>query len=113
MNNDGLGLENNEECNIVADTLEKIIDEETSTWFTVEEDDVIYCNMNSWSAKGGGMVDDTITEKLNRDYPYGTIMFTSVVAEDGNIYNPSHGTPLWLIKEFIEFLRNCGGFYVY
>ena len=113
MNNDGLGLENNEECNIVADTLEKIIDEETSTWFTVEQDDVIYCNMNSWSTKGGGMVDDTITEKLNEDYPYGTIMFTSVVAEDGNIYNPSHGTPLWLIKEFIEFLRNCGGFYVY
>ena len=112
MGNDGMGLDNWQECNSMADALEKAITEETSTWFVVEEEDLIYCNMNSWSKSGGGFVDDETTEKLNAAYPYGTIMFTSVVTDDG-VFHPSHGTPLWMIKEFIKFLRNCGGFSIW
>ena len=37
----------------------------------------------------------------------------SIVTDDGNVYYPSHGTPLWLINEFINFLRNCGGFSIW
>ena len=107
-----MGLDNWQECNSMADALEKAITEETSTWFVVEEEDLIYCNMNSWSRSGGGVVDDETVDSLNAAYPYGTIMFTSVVT-DGGLFHPSHGTPIWMIREFIKFLRNCGGFSIW
>ena len=111
MGNDGLGLENWQECNAMADALEKVVDQEDNL---IDPDDRIYCNMNSWSQSGSqGLLDDDLTDKLNEDYPYGTIMFTSVVSDDGNVYYPSHGTPLWMIKEFIKFLRNSGGFSIW
>ena len=111
MGNDGLGLENWQECNAMADALEKVVDEEDNL---KDPDDQIYCNMNSWSQSGSqGLLDDELTDKLNEDYPYGTIMFTSIVSDDGNVYYPSHGTPLWMIRQFIKFLRNCGGFSIW
>ena len=111
MGNDGMGLDNWQECNAVADALEKVVDQEDNL---IDPEDVIYCNMNSWNQTGSqGLMDDETTEKLNKDYPYGTIMFTSIVSDDGNVYYPSHGTPLWLIKEFIKFLKNCGGFSIW
>jgi hypothetical protein len=110
MGNDGLGLDNWQECNALADALELSIAEEENL---KDDEDTIYCNMGSWTQSGGNMVDEEITDKLNEDYPYGSIMFTSIVSDSGNIYYPSHGTPLWLIKEFIKFLRNCGGFSIW
>ena len=111
MGNDGMGLDNWQECNAVADALEKVVDQEDNL---KDPDDQIYCNMNSLSQSGSqGLLDDDLTDKLNEDYPYGTIMFTSIVSDDGNVYYPSHGTPLWMIKEFINFLRNCGGFSIW
>jgi len=111
MGNDGLGLDNWQECNALADALEKVVSEEDNLQ---DPEDVIYCNMNSWSQSGSnGLLDDDLTDKLNEDYPYGTIMFTSVVSDDGNVYYPSHGTPLWMIREFTKFLRNCGGFSIW
>jgi len=111
MGNDGLGLDNWQECNAMADALEKVVDQEDNL---IDPEDKIYCNMNSWSQTGtNGLLDDELTDKLNDDFPYGTIMFTSVVGADGNVYHPSHGTPLWLIREFIKFLKNCGGFSIW
>ena len=80
----------------------------------IDDEDVIYCNMGGWSTRGnGGMLDASIAMMLNRDYPYGTIMFSGVVGDGGAIYEPSHSAPLWLVKEFILFLKNCGGFSIW
>lgn len=109
--NDGKGLDNWQECNALADALEKVIAQEENL---IDDEDVIYCNMGDWSARGNkGMLDASIAMMLNRDYPYGTIMFSGIVGDGGAIYEPTHSTPLWLVKEFIIFLKNCGGFSVW
>ena len=77
-----------------------------------EEEDVIYCNMGSWSTMNGGIVSEDIIEELNEVLPYGKVTMTGIVRDDG-VYYPSHSSPKWLIDQFIVFLRHCGGFSVW
>ncbi len=37
-------------------------------------------------------------------------MYNGVVDEDGQLVFPSHGVSLGHVREFIKFLRHCGGF---
>ena len=60
----------------------------------------------------GGMVSEDIVEELNEVLPYGKVTMTGIVRDD-SIYYPSHGSPKWLIDEFITFLRHCGGFSIW
>ena len=77
------------------------------------EDDCIYINLGSWSTKNGGWVDKEIQESLNKDWPYRDVRFTKLVGEDGNLYHPTHSAPVWHIKKWISFLKECGGFEIY
>ena len=51
--------------------------------------------------------------ELNKDYAEGTLMFRSVVMPDGTLAESSHSTSLGRIKQFVTFLRGCGGFEIW
>lgn len=108
--NDGAGLDNQEDCNKLADVLEEMIQTETE----LEDDvDTLYLNLGSWTNMSGRFVDGEIEEKLNEEYPIGNVLYQSVVMEDGTIVHPAHSAPLRHINKFISFLRECGGFQIW
>ena len=108
--NDGAGLDNQKDCNRLADALEEII--HTSTQME-EPSDVIYLNLGSWTDMNGRFLGEEINEQLNEQYEVGEILYGSVVMEDGTIVQPSHSAPLRHVQNFISFLRECGGFEIW
>lgn len=108
--NDGGGLEDGFQCLQLANALEHMLDQENNL---EHEDDLIYINLGSWSTSGGQFVDEEIQDSLNKDWPIGDVKFTKVVGEDGNMYYPTHSSPVWHIKNWINFLKECGGFNIY
>ena len=108
--NDGAGLDNQKDCNRLADALEEII--HTSTQME-EPSDVIYLNLGSWTDINGRFLGEEISQQLNEQYEVGEILYGSVVMEDGKIVQPSHSAPLRHVQNFISFLRECGGFEIW
>lgn len=107
--NSGGGLRSQQKCNLLADAIEKIIEQ-----LAMEKDnDVIYTAHGMWVDNTGAFVGEELNRKLNDIHPIGSILYSSIVLEDGGIYSPAHGTSLFHIKEFINFLRNCGGFEIW
>lgn len=110
--NDGAGLKTQEECNLLADKLEyelQGIQESTE----LSDEDRISVNLGGWTTTEGSFIDEDLNNKLNENYPIGSVLLTPVVTENGLIVNPSHSTVISHIKEFIKFLRECGGFEIY
>ena len=110
--NSGGGLRNPEMCNKLADCIEEHISEHLSDELK-DDDDTIYLNLGSWTTADGRFLSQETNEQLNQKYPFGTVLYTSIVSEDGSIIEPSHGTNYGKIKQWIAFLRNCGGFEIY
>jgi hypothetical protein len=108
--NDGEGIRTQEECNKLADALENVLnsDERLS-----EEDAVIYLCLGSWCDTLGMFIPSEETEKLQKDHPIGTLLFTPVVLSNGTLAVSSHSVGVDYVKEFITFLRQCGGFQVW
>jgi len=110
--NSGGGLRNPEMCNKLADCIEDYINSELSQHLK-EDDDIIYLNLGCWVTTDGRFVGKETEDILNEKYPFGTVLHASVVMEDGLIMQTSHSTSYGRIKEWITFLRNCGGFEIY
>lgn len=110
--NSGYGLKNPKKCQELADALEEHITNHLKDELK-ENTDRIYVCMGSWSTDDGKFLHDDVEEKLNEQYPFGTIFFNGVVLEDGTVAYPSHGSSLKHIKNWINFLRECGGFQIY
>lgn len=108
--NDGAGLDNQEDCNKLADALEESITTQTEL---EDEVDTIYLNLGMWTSMDGKFLGEEINEQLNEQYPYGTILYGGVVMDDGSIAQPSHSAPLRHVKNFISFLKECGGFEIW
>lgn len=107
--NDGGGLKTQEDCDMLADAMELVL---TLNKKAMEEDsDRIYLCLGAWVTQDGAFVKDE--ETLNDDYPLGTIMYNGVVNKDGELVFPAHSASLSLVKEFITFLRECGGFEIH
>lgn len=110
-NNSGAGLETQEECDKLADSIEKIINEDKN--FN-DESDTIYVNLGMWVNDNGGFsVPNHIEKELNEQYPVGTLLYTSIVASNGELVNPAWGTSRSHVTDFIYFLRSCGGFEIW
>lgn len=109
--NDGQGPETQEECDSIADALEFMLSIDGSP--LKEDDDYVYTCMGSWCTSEGRSLEDHIQEQLNDQYPPGTVLTNSVVTPDSQVVQPSHSASLKHIRNFIKFLRNCGGFQVY
>lgn len=110
--NSGYGLKNPKKCEQLADALENHINNFLGENLK-ENDDTIYVCMGSWCTDQGGFLPREVDEKLEQDYPFGTILFNGIVLEDGTVVYPSHGSSLGHIKNWIAFLRTCGGFQIY
>ena len=108
--NDGAGLDNQEDCNLLADALEEIL--YTSTQME-EPSDVIYLNLGSWVSMDGKFLDENVNNELNEQYEVGEVLYGSVVREDGSIVQPAHSANLKHVQNFIAFLRECGGFEIW
>jgi hypothetical protein len=111
--NDGKGLRTQKQCDKLADAIELLISNNLNEYLA-EDDDRIYIVMGSWCEAGTGQfVPSAFTESLNEQYEYGDILYTPVVAENGTMVESAHGTSLGRLKQWITFLRNCGGFKIW
>jgi len=104
--NDGNGLKNQEECDILADALEKDMD-----LIFPEDAETLYVCMDMWVYPDGKfIVDKEVKELLNDQYKFGTILHSSIITNSGELVQPAHGISKSFLIDFIYFLRNCGGF---
>ena len=70
--------------------------------------------MGSWCEAGTGKFIGSEREQvLNEEYEYGDILYGPIVSENGTMVESSHGTSLGRIKQWITFLRSCGGFEIW
>ena len=111
--NDGKGLKTQKQCDKLADAIELLISNSYNEYLT-EDDDRIYICMGSWCEAGTGQfVPSEFTASLNEQYEYGDILYTPVVAANGTMVESSYSTSLGRLKQWIIFLRNCGGFKIW
>ena len=107
--NSGAGLKTQAECNDLAHALELLAD-------GMEEDGVTQFGFafGYWSYRDGSMiVDEKDTETLNKEYKYGSIITEMPVKLLDKDVWPAHVTQVEHLRQFIEFLRNCGGFEIW
>jgi hypothetical protein len=109
--NSGGGLKNQEECDMLADAIEAFMMLNNANMH--DEEDRFYLCLGGWGTADGSFIGPNRTEKLNQDYPIGTVLYNGVVAEDGTLVFPSHSAPLYHITNFVTFLRKCGGFEIW
>ena len=107
--NSGAGLKTQEECDALAEALEMLAD-------GMGEDGVTEFGFafGYWSYRDGSMiVDEKDTETLNKEYKYGSIITEMPVKLLDKDVWPAHVTQVEHLRQFIEFLRNCGGFEIW
>lgn len=107
--NDGRGLETQQDCDRLADALEAHL----KSIELNEENDRIFLCLGSWSTVDGRFINQDVEDELNETYPIGTVLSSAVVMKDGTIAYSAHSTSFDHIKEFISFLRKCGGFEIW
>ena len=78
-----------------------------------DDDDRIYVCVGGWITQDGRFVDENESEKLSTTHPLGTVIYSGIVSDNGSLVFPSHSSSLSHIKQFITFLRNCGGFQIF
>jgi len=111
--NDGKGLRTQKQCDKLADAIELLISNNYNEYLA-EDDDRIYIVMGSWCEAGTGRFIGSEREHvLNQQFEYGDMLYAPVVAEDGTMVESSYSTSLGRLKEWITFLRNCGGFKIW
>ena len=111
--NDGKGLRTQKQCDKLADAMELFISDGLNEHLT-DDDSRIYIVLGGWCEAGTGkFIPSEVEHKLNQQFEYGSLLYSSIVTEDGQRVESSHSTSLGRIKEFITFLRNCGGFQIW
>ena len=111
--NDGKGLRTQKQCDKLADAIELLISNNYNEYLTTDEDR-IYIVMGMWCEAGTGkFIPSEVQTILNEQYEYGDILYAPVVASDGTMVESSYSTSLGRLKQWITFLRNCGGFKIW
>ena len=111
--NDGKGLRTQKQCDKLADAIELLISNNYNEYLA-EDDDRIYICMGCWCEAGTGKFISSEREQvLNEEYEYGDILYGPIVAENGTMVESSYSTSLGRIKQWITFLRSCGGFKIW
>ena len=111
--NDGKGLRTQKQCDKLADAIELLISNNYNEYLTTDEDR-IYIVMGMWCEAGTGrFILSEVQAVLNEQYEYGDILYGPVVAVDGTMAESSYSTSLGRLKQWITFLRSCGGFQIW
>lgn len=108
--NDGKGVKTQEKCDELADAITEYMH-----GFRLKEDspDRAYLCLGMWVVDTGEFLSDEEEEKLNTDYPPGTVLVSQVISKEGKLVQPAHSISVERVKVFVNFLRNCGGFEIY
>jgi hypothetical protein len=70
--------------------------------------------MGSWCEAGTGkFIPSEDSLFLNEQYEYGDILYSPIVSKNGTMVEAAHGTSLGRLKQWITFLRSCGGFKIW
>jgi hypothetical protein len=110
--NQGAGLITQEECNVLANCMEKFMDTQFPDWDTIGLNSGWYYSQ---------VVDKTGKVHMSHLQPeeeakISTFLGTTKYIKNGEIemnefiYRPAHNVTKQWLKEFISFLRECGGF---
>lgn len=111
--NDGAGLRTQNQCDKLANAIEELISDKLNE-FVTDDDDRIFVVLGSWCEAGTGkFIPSDIELSLNQQFEYGSLQYSTIVTESGMRVESAHSTSLRRIKEFITFLRNCGGFKIW
>jgi hypothetical protein len=109
--NDGKGLRTQKQCDRLAEALEELLGTEINA---KDDDDRVFLCLGSWVEAGTGKFIGAEAEmSLNKEISYGSIQYTPVVSESGMLVESAHSASIFKIKQFITFLRNCGGFQIW
>jgi len=109
--NDGCGLDTQEDCNKLATAIMRMLTESDELFDA--DDDTIYLCLGMWCTNEGTSISEQETEDLNDEHPTGTIIKSPIVTSKGTLAYPAHSTSLSRIREWVAFLRECGGFQIY
>jgi hypothetical protein len=114
--NDGGGCSSAKKCKLLADGIENIAPSVMPFWNEIADDKVIYCCTQYWEelteSRDIVKADESAIQKLNEmHHIYQFISEPAVI--DGKKYVPFNRTKKSHIKQFTNFLRNCGGFNIY
>ena len=107
--NDGRGLKTEEECNKLADALEPVYEE----IFNESEVDELQICLGSWVDLSGRFITDKVYDELGEQFSHGDIITSPLVLDDGTVVKSAHSIDKEHLKEFIVFLRECGGFEIW
>ena len=104
-------MKTQKQCDRLASALEEFLGSELRI---KDDDDRIYLCLGSWCEAGTGrMVNGEECDSLNQQFNYGIIHYTPIVSQSGKMVESSHSVSVYRIKEFISFLRECGGFQIW
>ena len=70
--------------------------------------------MGAWVELDGKFISHDKIALMEHELPEpGSVMYSSFIAPDGTIMQSAHSTSKWHLQEFINFLRECGGFEIW
>lgn len=108
--NSGAGLKSHDECVKLANALDYLIGEPDS--FVAESGDRMYMCLGMWCTEEGGFLME-YEDELNMQYPPMTILNGPVALENGTLAYPAHSCSTTHVRNFISFLKYCGGFEIW
>ena len=111
--NDGKGLRTQKQCDRLADALELMMNDNFPKEFMEDDSNVIQVAMEFWEMIDTGKISLEDKADLNERYPCGTIFFDPVVTKKGVRVQSPYSCLLEDIKDWILFLRECGGFNIW
>jgi hypothetical protein len=111
--NDGKGLRTQKQCDRLADALELMLNDNFPKEFMADNSNVIYTVTGSWDVTDTGEITPDEEADLNEQYEFGTILWAPVLTKKGVLVETTYSCSLEDIKEWINFLRECGGFEIW
>ena len=113
--NDGKGLRNQNQCDKLADALEDILKHHFHK--ITDENQEIEFNLGCWVNMDNSFVtqnmNSRISSQVDEKYPYGTFITEPIVLDNGMRVKSAYTTSISFMKEWITFLRGCGGFQIF
>ena len=112
--NDGKGLRTQKQCDRLADAIELMLNNDTVYKdFMADNSNVMYIVTGSWEVTDTGEAFFDEEDELNEEYEYGTILWAPVVTKKGVMVETIYSCSLEHLKDWLNFLRECGGFKIW
>ena len=112
--NDGKGLRTQKQCDRLANALELMLNNDiVYKDFIADNSNVIYMVTGSWDVTDTGKAFLDEEDELIEEYEYGTILWAPVVTKKGVLVETTYSCSLEHFKDWLNFLRECGGFKIW